>query len=259
MLYYDGYENLISGDYQKAFLYFDYMAEKAPANENEELMMQSIAKNYPGPFSQYVADYKAEAKYYRALTCAIAGDYESAINDFTSIADSINSTNTGRMLAVYLNPSQIYFLIGKCRLNMGNYQEARTAFERCLSEDFSFYMAHYNLSEIYYRKKNYTEALNELDAALMIVPNNSIMHYNKAYFLVQMEKYEDGLQEYEKAIELNPKNYRALYNAGFLCEALNNNEKAMKYFAIFLDNVPIGQTDLIAEVNTEIQNLKAKI
>ncbi|HEX3073749.1 MAG TPA: tetratricopeptide repeat protein, partial [Ignavibacteriales bacterium] len=135
--------------------------------------------------------------------------------------------------------------------------EAKNAFERALTEDFSCYMAHYKLSGIYYEEKNYSEALAELDAAMLVVPNNSIMHYNKAYFLVQLNKLNEAIEDYDKAIELNPHNYRALYNAGFLCEALGDKSKALKYFDLFLKNAPQGEASLITEVKTELQTLQA--
>lgn len=83
------------------------------------------------------------------------------------------------------------------------------------------------------------------------------MHYNKAYFLVQQNRLNEAIEEYDKAIELNPHSYRALYNAGFLCEALGDKSKALKYFDLFLKNAPQGEASLIAEVKTELQTLQA--
>ncbi|HEX2983685.1 MAG TPA: tetratricopeptide repeat protein [Ignavibacteriales bacterium] len=257
MLFYNGYECLIAGEYAGALNYFDYMIDKVPVNDNQEDMLKVIARGDEIPYEVFLAEYKTEARFYRGLTFGIAGDYASAVKDFTPLAGIIDSLNKGKIMPVYVNPSDIYYMLGSCYLNLGNYAEAKNAFERALTEDFSCYMAHYNLSGIYYEEKNYSEALAELDAALLIVPNNSIMHYNKAYFLVQLNKLNEAIEEYNKAIELNLHNYRALYNAGFLCEALGDKSKALKYFDLFLKNAPQGEASLIAEVKTELQTLQA--
>jgi tetratricopeptide (TPR) repeat protein len=190
------------------------------------------------------------------MSYALNKSYKEAIADFQSIADSTESMNKKKILPIYINTAEMYFLIGCAQSQLANYPEAETAFQKALTEDYSYYMAHYYLADIYNKQGRFNDALGELDAALLVAPNDAIMHYNKAVFLFQMKKYADALDEYENTVKINPKLYKAHYNAAIIYEAMKNKAKALEYYQGFLNNAPLREEALIAKAKEKINALK---
>ncbi len=229
-LFYDGYEKFIKGEYPEAIEKYNTSLKQIPSFNS--------------------------AKYFRGMSYALNNNFKEAIADFQSIADSTESMNKKKILPIYINTAEMHFLIGCAQSKLSNYPEAEAAFQNALTEDYSYYMAHYYLADIYNKQGRFNDALGELDAALLVAPNDAIMHYNKAVFLFQMKKYADALDEYENTVKINPKLYKAQYNAAIIYEAMKNNAKALEYYQGFLDNAPLREEALIAKAKEKINLLK---
>ncbi|HEX2985168.1 MAG TPA: tetratricopeptide repeat protein, partial [Ignavibacteriales bacterium] len=182
-LFYNGYENYITSNYEGAITDFTRIINEMPATPDERQILKDIAKYRHKSYDRLLKEYKEDAQIFRGKSYAANKDYASAIKDFVPLADSINSKNKENMLAEYDNPSIFYFYIGYCYLQLNNFSEAEKALQKTLTEDYSKYMAHYYLAEIYHKQKRYNDALSELDAALLVAPEDPLMHYNKAVFL----------------------------------------------------------------------------
>lgn len=253
----DGYENFYVGNYEEAVNNFTHFINDVPTFPEEKKMLEAMAIHHKRPYEVLLSDYKKEAKIFRGLSYALNKDYNSAIKDFIAIADSLNAVNREKILSVYLNSSEVYFFLGFCYSKLNMLSEAEAAFKKTLIEDYSFYMAHHHLSDIYNRQNKYKDALDELDAALLVAPNDATMHYNKAVFLFQMKKYREALVEYENTVNLNAKNYKAHYNAALIYEALKDYKQALAHYQGFLDSAPIRETDLIAKAKEKLNSLKS--
>ncbi|HEX3074383.1 MAG TPA: tetratricopeptide repeat protein, partial [Ignavibacteriales bacterium] len=229
--FYDGYELFCKGDYDNAIGKFSSTLDEHPAYR--------------------------DVRYCRGLAYALKNDYQSAIKDFHVIADSMESKNAQKILPIYLNAAEIYFLIGCAQNQLNNLAEAEAAFQKTLIEDYSFYMAHYHLAEIYHKQKRYKDALAELDAGILVDPKDYVMHYNKAVFLFEIKKYNESLEEYEETIRLNPKHYKSRYNAALIYEAMKNYDKALEHYQGFIDGAPLSQAGLVAQIKEKINSLKS--
>lgn len=255
-LFNDGYENFIVGNYEEAVKNFTHIIDEVPSTPDEREILKSLARYEHMSYDELLREYKDDAQLFRGLSYASNKDYASAIKDFTPLADSLNSKNKKNMLSEYYNPSIFYFYMGFCSLRLNDFSEGERFFQKALTEDYSLYMAHSYLSEIYHKQKRYNEALAELDAALLVAPSDPLMHYNKAVFLFELKKYNDALEEYEAVIQLNPKHYKSRYNAAIIYEAMKKKDKALEHYQGFLDCAPLKEAALTGQVKEKINNLK---
>jgi Tfp pilus assembly protein PilF len=78
-------------------------------------------------------------------------------------------------------------------LQRGNASVAATHFSRAVSRDGRHVMARIHLGQAYYLMRMHTQAIKQLDEALVVDPSNLLAHYNRAIVLHR------GLREFKRA------------------------------------------------------------
>lgn len=76
--------------------------------------------------------------------------------------------------------------------------------------------AFYNIGTAKYELKIYDEAIEYLNKAIELNPNNSEAYNNRGILRRQLKYYEEALKDYDKAIELNPNKAEFYNNRGVL-------------------------------------------
>lgn len=56
----------------------------------------------------------------------------------------------------------------------------------------------------YYKRKDYEEALKNLDLAIEFTPKDTSLYKARGDVLLRLHRYDEAIQDYEKLIELNP-------------------------------------------------------
>lgn len=92
-------------------------------------------------------------------------------------------------------------------------------------------------SMLYYLKGNYEKALEEINKAISLNPNNHKYYKIKGDILYKLKRYEEAVKEYDKAISLNPNNPKYHNNKADLLNRLGHYEEALNEvnIAISLD------------------------
>ncbi len=231
-LLYDGFEAFFLGHYQKAVEKLSYSIENLPS------------------FHQ--------ARYFRGLAYAQTKEYDAAIIDFNTLIDSVDSYNKKKILPVYLKTTDLYYLLGHAHFQNNEPEKARTAFQNILMQDMSYYMAHVQLARIYQSKKDYGNAIRELDAAIFTKPNDPLLYYNKGVYFSSIGKFEPSIAEYNQAIKFNPYDYKAHYNVAYIHEHLKQYDQAIKSYEEFMRLTPKREAATIQKAQAKIVELKAK-
>src|SRR5688500_16391765 len=81
-------------------------------------------------------------------------------------------------------------------------------------------------SSTLYNQQKYDEAIQYLDKALQIEPNNTNALINKGGALSNLEKYDETIQNFDKVLDIDPNNVDALYSKAYV-SMINRNMKKL--------------------------------
>jgi tetratricopeptide (TPR) repeat protein len=93
----------------------------------------------------------------------------------------------------------------------------------------------------YHAQKQYTEALQDLDAAMRLLPNTA-SYYNRGNVYYDLGELDKAIGDYDRAIELDPKNSSALARKGFALSLQGKHQEAFTNYkrAIAIDPANAG-------------------
>ncbi|MBK5487629.1 C39 family peptidase [Bacillus sp. TH17] len=120
-----------------------------------------------------------------------------------------------------------YFRIGETFMALGQFQEAKHAYETCLERDKNFLGVHLQLAEIYEKEENRSKEQKHMVQAMKEEP----MHINMEYLAqlsVEMNLQEELLVELEKLEEEVPETWR-LDAIAYVFGAMNDIDKEKEY------------------------------
>lgn len=98
---------------------------------------------------------------------------------------------------------------------------------------------------IYMYLKRKVEALEDMDLAVYLDPENSYRYSSRAYIKDFFGDTPGAIEDYEKCLELDPEDIIAMNNLGLLIEKQGNRKKAERYFK---------QTDDLLKQNPDWKN-----
>ncbi|MBE9572188.1 MAG: tetratricopeptide repeat protein [Proteobacteria bacterium] len=101
-----------------------------------------------------------------------------------------------------------------------------------------------NLGDSYNQNGNYQEALEEIEKAIEIDPNNADAWAMKGSVLSDLGRHQEAFEALEKSLELDPDNLNALMHKSYSLFNLGRDQEA-----IFLVNEIIDRCDKIIEAN----------
>jgi len=149
---------------------------------------RALIKRERRDFSGAVADFDEAVRrsrkehtpwmfYMRGITHSGRGDYASAARDFAELItiDSLEEDGYVRFMSAHVYPTR--YLLGICKMNLGDYRGASQVLERQAQE--------YNFdSLVYYRTK--------VDSGLLPLHDGLIWEYGSIHLLLGICKREDG-------------------------------------------------------------------
>ncbi|HEX6848796.1 MAG TPA: tetratricopeptide repeat protein [Chitinophagaceae bacterium] len=121
-------------------------------------------------------------------------------------------------------------------LQQQDYNNAEKFYLRALKKDSMMNYARLNLSTGYNAQGKNDQALQVLETARKIDPNNDRIHYNLALLYNEMNNKTEAERSFAKAVELKSANPRVYYNYGLL---LNQNKKYKEAEAILQKGIGI--------------------
>lgn len=93
----------------------------------------------------------------------------------------------------------------------------------------------FNQARLLVAQKRHAEALDRLDSAILLDPNNAIYYESAALVLFQLKRYDESIQYFQKAINLDPRNARLYDNLGIVLAASGQKAKAIDQFKKAID------------------------
>lgn len=120
----------------------------------------------------------------------------------------------------------------------GQYEQAAAVYRGILDAQPQNVDALYQLAATQLARGLEFEALEYIDQAIALVPDEPRLHAMRGYILDDFERYGQALAAYERAIELDPADAHTHNNRGVLLEALGREEEAAEAFARALEIDP---------------------
>jgi len=117
-------------------------------------------------------------------------------------------------------------VIGHCRLDTGNYQDATKLFERCLSIEPDDDYVHYLMAFAFYKTKATEKATSFLQSAIRLNPYASGYHGLFAYIMLDQNRYDDALQKANEGLAVNAHDLTCLNARSNALFRLKNKEAA---------------------------------
>lgn len=130
-------------------------------------------------------------------------------------------------------------------LKAGDYYTALEHIQEALNVNKSHPILLAERGTIYMYLKKKREALEDMDLAAYLQPENPYRYSSRAYIKDFFGDTSGAIEDYEKCIELDPEDVIAMNNLGLLIEKQGNRKKAEKYFQ---------KTDELLKLNPDWQN-----
>lgn len=184
---------------------------------------------------------RGDSRYYR-------GDYEAAIDDFTSAL---------RYYSEYYSDNKekaaIYYLRGLCEKDLNRYTDAISDFGYAL--DYSYSLPGYvywNRASCYYKSGKYKESDDDYGKAIDRISDTkdlSSLHKARGDCQAALWDYEKANTLYTRAINYDPGNYYAWWQRGYYQDVDGKDDEALADYTkaieiILASNNPSSNTDL---------------
>jgi tetratricopeptide (TPR) repeat protein len=170
----------------------------------------------------------------RAYAWVRLNEADSAIDDLGQFARHLESLARDSALAPYFSKEFLFYAIGMLHASRQRYTEARAAFEQSLIENLGFYMAHVRLSGALMILHDTTAALNELETAILIRPDDPLVLVYHGSVLVGAGKIAEGERQLRAALRVDSNFALPHVFLGLAAEARQDTARARAEYTEYL-------------------------
>jgi len=136
-----------------------------------------------------------------------------------------------KILRLDSNNSNIMEMLCLINLKLENFIEAHKFISDAMKIKKD-YLSHNYLGQVYYKMKNYDEAINNFNISIKLNNNVHVTYVNRGSVFEDLEEFEKAIEDYKKAIEINPKAYQAYNNIGNIYTKIGKFDEAIKNLQI---------------------------
>jgi tetratricopeptide (TPR) repeat protein len=140
----------------------------------------------------------------RGVSYALAGKYEKAIADFTSVVELRPDYPNG-----WFNRAEI-------RYELGHFEQAITDYTKTLELTPSDFGSHTSRGHAYFQLRKFTEALADYTAAIKLDETNAEAYANRGDAYQKLEQWKEAASDFRRAVEIDPTLPRAYASAAWL-------------------------------------------
>lgn len=159
-----------------------------------------------------------DKKIEKALKLFKDKEWEKAIDAFSRILEKITDD-----AGLYNNLALSYSYIGE-------FEQAEKFFLKAISIDSKKPEIYINLSDLYFKQRNFADALDLLNTATYELPDNLILKHFLARVYMEDARLDLAIDELDRILEDEPENYDAYYDLGRVYFELGNYDLAIENF-----------------------------
>jgi superkiller protein 3 len=118
------------------------------------------------------------------------------------------------------------------------YVEAVQQLERATSIDPQNAEAFYNLAIVHMEMRKFERAKEDLTRAISVVPGSAAYQEKLGTVLIEVKDWNGARKALEKAVELEPSLFKAYYKLGQVLEELDDQQSALQRYTQSIENGP---------------------
>lgn len=160
-----------------------------------------------------------------ALDSFKKGNYEAAIKDFQKL-NSLEPNDAG-----------ILNNIGLCYANMEQNDKAAEFYLKALQLDSKLVQTYVNLSDVYYKEKKIIDAINMLETAVTLMPENTVLKNCLARFYIEDVRYDLAITQLCEILDIEPDNVDAAWDLGNVYFETGEYENAISHYEMVLEKI----------------------
>lgn len=193
--------------------------------------------------------YRARSFYYQQL-------YDSTVAELRVLIDSLRARDEKYLMQVYNSKAMFEYMIGFAEAHRHHWGPAREAYERALTEDLAFYIAHQRMAEAALEQSDVKTALAEYELAVGLKPGNAVLRndYGRALYLAGHDAEAEA--QLLEAVRLEPHWARPYYNLAAALASLKRTDEAIAQYEAFLARCPRRLASEAAEARNRIAKLR---
>jgi Tfp pilus assembly protein PilF len=125
---------------------------------------------------------------------------DSAITELSTLVSRLETIERDSLIAPYASKGHFDYAIGFLYARQDRFVEARAAYQRALEENLGSYIVHVRLAGIALSDQDTTAALNALETALLIEPEDLFVRTYYGALLAEAGHYADARRELETVV-----------------------------------------------------------
>ena len=159
-----------------------------------------------------------------------------AVNKIYTMDGSYSWTNRV-LIVLFVGTVVVIFGVLTYRRN-AVWQSNETLWQDTVKKEPLASIAHNNLGNVYYYKRELDKALEEYQKALVLNPNYSLAHNNIGNVYFEKGDFNKAIKHYLQALEIEPDFKEANYNLGITYQKMGLFDKAIKAYKKVLEQSP---------------------
>ena len=199
------------------------------------------------------------ALYARSRARYFVHDYAGAAEDAQALVKILTERDQKKLRAIYQTKTVFEYMTGYAYMRMQEWDKAREAFGRALSEDMSFFMAKSALARVALAQGDVETAIAELDGAVQLQPEDAQLRneYGAALLRATPARAAEAEAQLRKAIELQPWFSLAYYNLAQAIDAQGRHADALAVYQQFKARSPKRALALNVKAGQRMKALQA--
>ena len=191
----------------------------------------------------------------RAYAFASMQQLDSAIVSMTHLIEELDKRDRKKLNRFYESKAIYLYGIGIMNARAGNYDAAREAFGRALTEDLSMYMAHGALGGMALAQGDSATAIAEYDQAVQINGVDPVLLNDFGLLLLRSNRVEDAATVLGRSVEEDPWFAAPRYFHGVALDRLGRTAEAVAEYREFIARAPRTAGTQIALAQKRIAEL----
>jgi Tfp pilus assembly protein PilF len=197
------------------------------------------------------------AHVYRARGFFYQGQHDSALAQLNVLLDSLHAREATRLVHTYESKALFEYMVGTVEVARQQWDSARAAFQRALTEDLGFYPARAALARLAFALRDYATAQTEYAQAVELEGNDGVLRHDYAVALLRAGDYAAAEAQFREAIRLEPYWALPLYNLAVALATQGKNDEAIAQYEAFIARCPRRLADQADDARARIAALQA--